>query len=147
MTDFLLQDPSGLLWWLGSISVLTFLLSLVLIPFLVIRIPADYFLSEKRRPIRKQPGPPRVGVWVILKNLIGICFILAGMAMLILPGQGLLTILIGIMMTNFPGKFALERSLVRRRTVFRAMNWIRQRNRRPPLLIDGAWERSASKPD
>jgi hypothetical protein len=136
MKELLIHDPSVLIWWLGILSIMTFVISLFLIPFLVVRIPADYFLFEKRQSMRKKAGSPRIAIWVILKNLVGACFILAGMAMLVLPGQGLLTILIGVMMTNFPGKFALERSLVRSRTVLRAMNWIRRRNNRPPLRID-----------
>jgi len=147
MKALLPEDPSVLFWWLGTISVLMFVLSLILIPLLVVRIPADYFVHEKRRPLRKKPGSPWVGVWVVLKNLIGSCFILAGIVMLLLPGQGLLTILIGIMMTNFPGKFAFERTLVRKRTVLRALNWIRRRNNRPPLRLDAPGIKAASKAD
>ena len=45
--------------------------------------------------------------------------------MLILPGQGLLTIVIGIFVADFPGKQTLERRLVANNKVFRAINWIR----------------------
>jgi len=55
--------------------------------------------------------------------------------MLLLPGQGLITILIGIMMLNFPGKLAMERRIVQQPTVLRAINWIRAKAARPVLQI------------
>jgi len=61
--------------------------------------------------------------------------ILAGIAMLVLPGQGLLSILIGVTLLNFPGKYALERRIVGRPAVSRTLNRIRARARRPPLEI------------
>jgi hypothetical protein len=54
--------------------------------------------------------------------------------MLLLPGQGLLTILIGITFTNFPGKYKLEQALARKHSILRAMNWIRRKAKHPPLL-------------
>ena len=72
---------------------------------------------------------------LVLKNIIGVIFILAGLAMLVLPGQGVLTILLGIMLMNFPGKSALELHIVQQPTVLRAINWMRQRAHRPALLV------------
>ena len=53
--------------------------------------------------------------------------------MLFLPGQGLLTMLMGIVLMDFPGKFRLERHLVSRPPVFAAINWIRTQRSAPPL--------------
>ncbi len=47
--------------------------------------------------------------------------------MLVTPGQGLLTLLIGLLLLNFPGKYRLERWLVRRPGVLRTLNWVRRR--------------------
>jgi hypothetical protein len=70
---------------------------------------------------------------LILKNLFGAILVLAGLSMLLLPGQGILTILVGLMFLDFPGKFAMERRLVRQRPVITAINWMRRRANRPPL--------------
>ena len=66
---------------------------------------------------------------------MGIAFVLAGLAMLILPGQGLVSILIGVMMIDFPGKYAFEKWLVSRSSVFRFMTWVRSKAKRPPLAF------------
>jgi hypothetical protein len=70
---------------------------------------------------------------VLLKNLLGVALVLAGVAMLVLPGQGVLTILLGLMFMNFPGKRRLEQRIVQQPTVFQAMNWMRARAHQPPL--------------
>ena len=56
-----------------------------------------------------------------------------GIAMLVLPGQGLLTIVVGIVLLNFPGKYRLERWLATRSPVWRSLNWLRRRAGRPEL--------------
>jgi hypothetical protein len=73
---------------------------------------------------------------VIAKNLLGYIFVLAGILMLMLPGQGVLTILIGIMLLNFPGKYELERWIVSHGSVFRSINWIRRHAGRTPLVLE-----------
>ncbi len=82
-------------------------------------------------------GPRTLVRWGILlvKNLLGLVLLLSGIAMLVLPGQGIITILIGISLLNFPGKRRLELKIVRQRPVFRAINWIRDRAGRPPLVL------------
>lgn len=70
-----------------------------------------------------------------LKNVVGVLFLLAGIAMLVLPGQGVLTILIGLSLIDFPGKHRLEARLVRQRMVRHAIDSVRQRFGRPPLMF------------
>ena len=130
-----LQEHHDLIAWLGALSVLTFIGSLVFIPWLIARIPTDYFQAEKRDPIRSQSRYPVLNHALnVLKNLLGLLFILAGLGMLFLPGQGILTLFVGLMMTNFPGKFKLEKKIVGKRSVLKAINWIRLKYKKPPLL-------------
>jgi len=68
------------------------------------------------------------------KNLLGVLLVIAGLAMLVMPGQGLLTIVAGVLLIDFPGKYCLERWLVTRKTVWRSINWLRKRAGRKPLL-------------
>ena len=114
--------------WLGAASVVMFVGALVLVPVVVVRLPADYFAPTKRDPRRYPWRHPalRVG-WLVGKNVVGVLLVLAGVAMLILPGQGILTILIGITLTDFPGKYRLERWIVGLRPVLGAVNGIRVR--------------------
>jgi hypothetical protein len=65
---------------------------------------------------------------------LGILLVLAGIMMLVLPGQGILAMLIGIGLMDFPGKFRLERWFARQPAVFKSLNWIRTRAGHAPLL-------------
>ncbi len=134
MTLTWLQAHTALLWWLGVLSGVTFIGTLILVPLLVVRIPADYFMRHRRRR-RPHPHRPLYTLSAMLKNLLGIIFILAGVAMLILPGQGILTILLGIMLMNFPGKHTLERRIVQQPAVLRAINWMRTKANHPELKL------------
>ena len=121
----LLSPYASYLPWIGMISAITFLVSLAVVPTLLARIPANYF-NQSPNPTPKISVIHYPFVW-ILRNLAGLVLILAGLAMLILPGQGLLTIVIGIFVADFPGKKSLERKLVANKKVFHAINLIRER--------------------
>jgi len=136
MVSELFHLHGNALWLIGTLSLFAFVVTLVAIPMLVIHIPADYFTRKKRN----SDGSPRKHsllhfVGLILRNLIGIVFILAGIAMLVLPGQGIITILIGLMLLNFPGKLALERRIIEHQSVLRAMNWMRFKAQKPALEL------------
>jgi hypothetical protein len=62
--------------------------------------------------------------------------VISGIIMLVLPGQGILTIVIGLTLVDFPGKYRIESAIVRHATVRRAIDWIRQKANKPPLLLD-----------
>lgn len=120
--------------WLGVVSAITFLFSLLMLPWFVGRIPADYF-TRPRDPHRwhllLQPR-------AILRNLLGLPIVLAGVAMLVLPGQGILTIMVGLGVMSFPGKFELEKWVITRHGVLKALNWLRKKGRRPPIAAPHA---------
>lgn len=129
-----LEGHPALVAALVGLSLLTFFGSLLSLPWLVARLPEDYFLHSHRE--HEYPGDRHPAVHlalVVAKNGLGSLLVVAGIFMLVLPGQGLLTILIGLMLTDFPGKYALERRLVARRGVRRALNWMRARAGAPPL--------------
>ena len=120
----------GLLLALGVGSAAMFAGTLVAVPIVICRLPRD--LYTRRRPRRAFPGG--LGVVVTLaRNLAGLAIVAAGILMLVLPGQGILSIAIGLVLVDFPGKRALERRLLGDRRVFAAMNTIRRRFGRPPL--------------
>ncbi|MCP4189008.1 MAG: hypothetical protein GY768_00105 [Planctomycetaceae bacterium] len=122
---------------LATVSILMFVASLVLIPIIVARIPNDYF-AHSRRPDSlgsKQSFPVRI-LLIVVKNTTGFILLGMGIAMLILPGQGLLAIFLGIMLLDFPGKFRLERWLVSRPPILRSINWLRRRSNRVELTLE-----------
>ncbi len=123
-------------WWLAAGSVLMFFGSVLAIPPIIVRLPADYFNHAHRH--RAKPRGFALFVyygWLLGKNLAGVVFVLMGIAMLVLPGQGIISILLGLTLINFPGKFRLERFLATRKPILSTMNWLRARANRPPLDI------------
>ncbi|MGA9470257.1 MAG: PGPGW domain-containing protein [Candidatus Macondimonas sp.] len=122
-------------WWVLPLSIGVMVGSTVLLPWLVIQMPPDYFLKGHRYPLARRERHWALHVALVLgKNLLGLVMVLAGIAMLALPGQGILTILAGLMVMDFPGKYHLEGAIIRRRAVLKGLNWIRARAHKPPLI-------------
>lgn len=109
-----------------GLSLGTLLMTFILLPVLILRLPKTYFLEDDRPPPLSRHLPVHLALMAI-KNVIGLAFVVLGVLLLFLPGQGLLTIIIGLTVMNYPGKFMLERWLVRRRHVMPALNWLRRR--------------------
>ncbi len=122
--------------FLFLLSIVGFVGSVIAIPWILIRLPRDYFCESHPRTWLKDRHPVLRLIALALKNFVGWILLLGGIAMLVLPGQGLLTILIGVSLMDFPGKRAIERKLVSRPLVLQAINRVRQRFDRPPLLIE-----------
>ena len=124
------------LLWMGTLSLVAFFLTLILVPVLVVHIPPDYFLRKKRKLANLQGRYPVIRLTgIVVKNIFGMVFVLAGLAMLVLPGQGIITILIGVMMLNFPGKRNLERRIVMQPNILGAINWMRAKAHKPALQV------------
>jgi len=138
MTEFveLIRNHQVLFQTLGLVSLALFVVSLIVFPLVVANLPGDYFVRDKRDPAHQQRRHPAAWALVtVVKNIFGFVLILAGIAMLVLPGQGILTILMGLALANFPGKFTLERRLVRQPSVGKALNRIRELARKAPLEL------------
>lgn len=119
---------------LGIFSIACFLVSLFVIPVLIARIPADYFTHRRRTPPDARHPALRITI-LVAKNAVGVLLVLAGITMLVLPGQGILTVLIGLLLMNFPGKYALERRIASSPAVLRGLNWIRRKAGAEPLRL------------
>jgi len=123
-----------LLWWLFAASLVMLMLSPVVVGWLVVRLPSDYFADQQREPPASwQRHPVLRPVVLVVKNLLGISLLLAGLAMLVMPGQGLFTIVVCVLLVDFPGKYRFERWLVTREPVWLSINWLRKRSGRAPL--------------
>lgn len=120
--------------WLGSISFLVFIFSLISIKWLVALIPSDYFIEDKRNKYQSS-YPLTWLISIIIKNIVGYILIIGGILMLVLPGQGLFTIIIGLMLSNYPGKYFIERKFIALPSVLKTINWLRKKSNKPPLKV------------
>ena len=122
---------------LVSTSVLLFALSLIGLPLVLTRMPADFFSRPERRHLRL--AERRRPFWFVvlrsLKNALGSVLLVLGLLMLFVPGQGLLSILVALILMDFPGKRRLQRWVISRPAVHRPLNALRRRAGRPPFAL------------
>ncbi len=123
--------------WSAGLSVVTLVGAMILVPVFLVALPADYFTRDRRHP-RAAPArhPVLRMAGLIVKNLAGAVLAVAGLAMLVLPGQGLLTLMAALVLLDFPGKFRLERRLMSIGLVRRPVQALRRRLGRPPFELE-----------
>ena len=127
--------PVDVLIGLTVASAIGFIGSLIAIPLILVRLPADYFDTRTPRHWMKDHHPVLRLSGLVVKNVVGIVFLLAGFAMLFLPGQGVLTMLIGVSLMDFPRKRELEAKMVSQPTLLGVINAMRRRFDKPPLTL------------
>lgn len=130
-----MQEHATILWWVSAVSLAILVTSMIAGPWWIARIPADYFADDDYA----QPAPRRHRLYplvVVLRNVLGGTLALAGLLMIVLPGPGLLVILIGISLMSFPGKYRLVRWMVSRPPLLKSINWLRRRAGRAPLYLE-----------
>ncbi|MBU0945596.1 MAG: PGPGW domain-containing protein [Proteobacteria bacterium] len=121
---------------LGLISTLTFFLSLLIIPWIICRLPSDFFRHLRDHKKKEDQHPLMMILLRLLRNFLGAILLLAGILMLFLPGQGILTIILGIGLLDFPGKRRAKEAFVRRHSVHTGLNWIRDKGGKPRFSFD-----------
>lgn len=136
LSDWLPAHPA-VLWWGSALSLTMFCGTLLVIPLLLVKMPADYFTTPHGEPLDDWRDSHPVIRWSlrIAKNLLGVLLVVTGIVLLVLPGQGILTILLGVTLLDLPGKRRLEIALLRRQGVQRAVDWLRRKYDRPPLEV------------
>ena len=112
--------------WVLVLSAVLLLGSIVGCVIVIVRLPRDHFVNPPEEP---------KGAVAIVRNVLGAILILGGIVMLVLPGQGVLAILAGILLTTFKAKHKLARRIVQQPKVEKALQWIREKANRPPLEI------------
>ena len=142
MIERLAEFWQSLTWSSIGLGVVLFLVSLSLsfaaIAIVMVKIPAHYFSSHYKEDFL--PDSHWTVRWgaVILKNIFGVFLILLGIALSLpgVPGQGILTILLGLIMLDIPGKRPLEARIIKRPTVLAAINKLRAKYGKPELVLD-----------
>lgn len=134
-----LQQHPELTIWTSVLSVVGMFIMLVAVFLGVIMMPTDYLhqlamnnqqggdtLIHKKRSLSLR----------ILRMLLGGLLVILGVAMLVLPGQGVLTILIGLVLLGVPGNRRAKQkltALLRRPGVTHKLNRLRRVFGRQPL--------------
>ena len=102
--------------------------------FAVIHMSSDYFAHKAPAEATWRSRHPLLRFFIRgLKNAAGGGLVLLGVAMLVLPGQGILTILIGLTFLDFPGKRRLEIWIVQRPSIRHRIDRVRKQAGRPSL--------------
>ncbi len=131
----LIADP-GVVRAIFVASAGLFVAFLIGIPLIVARLPASYFQRSRRSGIPWSDRHPLVWVpLLIAKNLLALVCVAAGILMLVLPGQGILTIIVGVLLLDFPGKYRVERWLVSKPVTLRVFNRIRAATGQQPFEL------------
>jgi len=119
-----------------AFGIASAVISLLIVGYILARLPADFFVNHAARGSQIR-HPVLRACWIICRNGIGYFLIALGAILSIpgVPGQGFLTILMGVMLVDFPGKYRAERWLVTRRVVLAGVNKLRARLGRPPLIV------------
>ena len=117
---------------IGGLSVLLSVAGLALTPFVIARLPADFFLrlTQPPAPVMRRPHPARV----IGRNVLGLLLLVLGILLVPLPGPGALVALLGLALLDFPGKRRFLAAVLRRPTVWGSINWLRRRAGRGAML-------------
>jgi hypothetical protein len=142
MFDFLSDFFEALTWRSVLIGALifvgTFFINLAIVSFILVKIPKDYFSKSHKTKFWSGPNPALHAAKFIGKNIVGILLVALGIVLSVpgVPGQGLLTILLGIMLLDFPGKHRLEQKLLSRRGIVNTINRLRGRFGKPPLKLN-----------
>jgi len=142
MVDLLSEFASSFTWrgaLIGAlIFLVTFVVNLAIVSLILVKISADHFRNSRKTKFWSGPTPALHAAKVIGKNILGFLLVVLGIVLSIpgVPGQGLLTILLGIMLLDFPGKGSLERKLLSRPGIVKTINRLRARFDKPPLELD-----------
>lgn len=135
-----------LLWW-AVLFLLSFVLSLIFVAAVILSLPVDYFVQHGAARTAANRHPAARVLIRLAKNLLGLALVVIGILLSLpgIPGQGILTVLIGVLLLDLPGKRRLMWNLVRHARVQTAMNRIRARFGRMPLEFPDGLELSRKK--
>ena len=142
MSDLLTEIVGALTWRNVLMGVLVFVVSfavnLAVVSFILVKIPADHFAKSHKNEFWSGRHPALRAAGIIGKNILGVLLVGLGIVLSLpgVPGQGLLTILLGLMLIDFPGKRRVEQKLLSRPEVSRSINKLRHRYGKPPLKLD-----------
>ena len=114
-----------------TFSALVFVVSLIFTPFLISKIPQDYFTNAQYHRLEINHFGHIVAV--VIRSFFGFLLIVLGLVMLFTPGQGILSIIVGLFLMEFPGKNRIERKIIENDAAYKVLNWMREKFNQAPL--------------
>ena len=123
------------LLWVSTISGVALLVLAIVIPWLIVKMPEDYFSNPQRYNwLDRKPARIRIPIR-ILKNVLAIALVILGAIMFLTPASGLFPILLGVALADVPGKSKLQRWILGKKTIRKSMNWLRRKFHRKPVQM------------
>jgi hypothetical protein len=130
------------------VTTIVAIVHFIVIIYIIIQMDTHYFTNENvmrnKSFSANESKEPHLNVLdnaiiytlKLIKIILGLCMLVSGIALLVLPGQGLITILIALSLLPFPGKSKIEKNLLSRRSVRSSLNWIRIKGGKEPFIFD-----------
>ena len=132
MEEWISKDT---LLWVSTVSGVGLLVFAIAIPWLIIRMPDDFFSNPQRYNwLDRKPATIRIPIR-ILKNLLAGALVIVGVVMFLTPASGLFPVLLGVVLADVPGKLKLQRWILSRKTIRKSMNWLRRKFHRKPVQM------------
>lgn len=134
---------ANFIFWIVVLTTTVSIAYFVVITYFITQMDKQYFLRRKisqgeaiNQPRLTSMNRSVACVVKIAKIILGIVLLVCGILMLVLPGQGLITILIGLSLLPFPGKDKMEQRILARNSVRSTLNWIRLKAKKEPFIFD-----------
>jgi len=124
-----LSQHTGIVALVGLFSFVLLAVSLLATPWVLAKLPVNYFSNPPQRP----PLTLRRMFTSTLKTVLGVLMLLTGIVMMFTPGPGLVCLVLGMALCEFPGKHQLMGRFVSQSNVFSALNWLRAKAEKPPF--------------
>lgn len=132
MLDFFIKNQDILIY-LGIGSFIFFIIMILITPWLVGKIPYDYFVNDKY----SMKSASKITKFIVnpIRNIFGFILLILGFIMLFTPGQGIITILLAVLVMRFPYKRELEQKIIANKNILKALNWLRDKNNKPHIIV------------
>lgn len=134
---------ANFIWLTIGLTTAVSIVYFIVISYSITQMDKRYFIRKTIADEGSSENPhvkPSTGsmtyVLHIAKIIAGVFLLVCGLAMLVLPGQGLITIVIALSLLPFPGKHTLEQKLLSRKSLRSTLNWIRIRAHKDPFIFD-----------
>lgn len=124
------EQHAGAMLFIVVISFVALLATIWGTPYLLARMPDNYFLLTPEHTQRT----PRKLLISSIRTLLGLMLIIFGILMIFTPGPGLVALVLGLCVSDFPGKHRILQRLICQPNVFKALNWLRAKADKPPFL-------------
>jgi len=122
---------TGFLVAAGIASFVLLGATLFVTPWFLARLPPDYFTAKPAHA----PHSLRRTIIAVVRTILGTLLIFLSFAVMFTPGPGLVLLVFGLALCDFPGKHDLLVKLVSRPSVLAALNWIRGKSKKPPFVV------------